>query len=663
MFRAAAILALIVAACLCGVSAGVAGASDQAAAQGGNQAVPAPQREAGAPIPVEFFGELPFMEYPQLSPDGKKVALEVAVKGEQHFAIASVEGPRKTVLLNEGDLDLQDWSWVNNDWLIATVGAVREVEDESWYLTRTLAVNADGKTTMFLGKDTAGQNASDVLWQATDGSPHILLAMQTSVYQGDDGLWSEVRDFDVSTGKSKLVAPSTDKVENWYADGTGNVRIGIAYDDASGTSRMLYRDRQGQSFRTVSRARGPKHALGNIPAMFLPEPGKALAFDDDADGFTSLYNFDLASLKTGDKLFGVPGYDLDRIIAAEGGTKLIGVRYIDDRPRTHWFDPKLAEVQSQIDAAVGTRQAQIVSWSRDFSVLVVLVGGADRPGGYYIYYPAEGVMHLLGNINQDLGAGAQSPVSTIRYKARDGLEMRAILTLPRGRDPKKLPLIMMPHGGPIARDDESWDWWAQFLASRGYAVLQPNYRGSSGFGTEFIEKGRGQWGLAMQDDLVDAVKWAADQGIADPGRVCIVGASYGGYAALRAAQRDHGAYRCAVSYAGVSDLQGMLRYDSGFLNDARSSRDYWHARTADLKSVSPVNSAADFSIPVLIMHGKADLRVPVKQSRQMAERLKAAGKVYRYVEQPLGDHHFTREADRVQFLREMEAFLAHYNPA
>ncbi|MDB5577811.1 MAG: peptidase, partial [Bradyrhizobium sp.] len=590
-----------------------------------------------------------------------RIAVRMAVAGQLRLAIIPLTDVKKTVTIGMGENDLNAWEWVNNDWLIANIGATEKVEGDDWYLTRTAAVSADGKKLNMLGTKIAAQNAGNVLWMALDGSPHILLAMQTSVYSNEEGFWPEVRDFDVSTGKSVRVVPSTDKVSSWFADGAGTVRMGVAYNDDRRSYRLLYRDDRSKSFHTVSKARGRGASLGSLPAMFLSEPGKALAFDDD-DGFNSLYAFDLATLKTGEKMFGKPGYDLGGIITDATGTRIIGVQYTDTRSRIHWFDPVLAGIQAEIDKAVGTRHARITSWSNDFSVLTVMVGGGDRPGAYYVYRPDEGRLRVLAKVNEALGTGALSPVSTVKYKARDGLEISAILTVPKGKAAKDLPLILMPHGGPFARDDESWDWWTQFLASRGYAVLQPNYRGSSGFGNVFAEKGEGQWGLGMQDDLTDAVKWATGQGIADAGRVCIVGASYGGYAALRAAQRDHGVYRCAVSFAGVADMQGMLRYDGSFLNSGRGT-DWLRKQAPDLKGVSPINFAADFSIPLLLMHGKADTRVPVKQSRQMADRLKSAGKDYRYVEQPLGDHHLSREADRVQFLKELEAFLAKYDPA
>jgi dipeptidyl aminopeptidase/acylaminoacyl peptidase len=620
-----------------------------------------PPPPTSAPTPAEAFGQLPFLEGPDLSPHGTHIAVKIAVAGKQRFAIAPVGDTRKLMMINLADNDLNSWAWVNNDWLIATIGATAPVEGDSWYLRRTLAISADGKKMNMLGKEEAAQNADDVLWIAQDGSPHIRIALQTSIYSSDAGFWPLVRDYDVTTGKSTIVQAPVSHVMSWYADPQGTVRYGIAYDDDDRSYRLLYRDTAKQSFRTVSKARGTADALADTPALFLPEPGKALAYDD-GDGYTALYGLDLPSLKTGAKLFGVPGYDLDSIVTADGGTRLVGVRYIDTRPRTHWIDPKLAEVQSTIDTALVGRSAQIVSWSRDFATLVILVGGADRPGAFYIYRPAEGVMHMLGKVNETLGTRAYAPVSTISYRARDGLAISAVLTVPRGKPAKNLPLILMPHGGPFARDDESWDWWAQFLADRGYAVLQPNYRGSSGFGKDFAKKGEGQWGLAMQDDLTDAVKWATTSGLADAGRVCIVGGSYGGYAAFRAAQRDTGVYRCAVSYAGVSDMPAMMRYDGSFLNGGRS-KDYLRRQAPDLRAVSPIYGAAQFSVPILILHGKKDTVVPVKQSRDMVAKLKAAGKPYTYIEQPLGDHHFTREADRVEFLKALEAFLKVNNPA
>jgi dipeptidyl aminopeptidase/acylaminoacyl peptidase len=620
---------------------------------------PAAASPAG-PIPVELFAQLPFIDSPILSPDGTRIAAKIAIHGEQRLASIPIGDSKHLTMINLGDLDLNDWFWVNNDWMVARIGTRAPVEGDSWYLRRAVALSADGTKSFVLGKDIAAQGADDVLWVAHDGSPHILLALQTSIYSNEPGFSPEIRDFDVSTGKSTRIVSSTSNVFDWYADGNGNVRLGISYDDDTRSSKLLYREKQGQSFRTVSKARGKNASLGTIPKLFL-DGGKGVAFDDN-DGFNGLYTYDFSTFKTGEKLFGVPGYDLGTVISDDAQARVIGVRYTDTRPRTHWFDPKLAAFQEEIDKSVGTRQAHITSWNRDFSVLIVYVGGADQPGAYYTYRPVEGVMHLLARVNEGLGPSALSPVKTIRYKARDGLEIPAVLTLPQGKPAKDLPLVLMPHGGPYVRDDESWDWWAQFMASRGYAVLQPNYRGSTGFGKDYTDKGDGQWGLGMQDDLVDAVKWAAGEGLVDPKRVCIAGASYGGYAALRAAQRDHGIYRCAISYAGVADLPAMLRYDAGFFNGG-ATKDYWRAQAPDLKSVSPINFPGDFSIPVLIMHGKADLRVPVKQSREMAEKLKAAGKTYRYVEQPKGDHHFTKEADRLQFLKELEAFLKQYNPA
>jgi dipeptidyl aminopeptidase/acylaminoacyl peptidase len=318
-------------------------------------------------------------------------------------------------------------------------------------------------------------------------------------------------------------------------------------------------------------------------------------------------------------------------------------------------------VQKAVSASIKGGEPRIVSVSRDRSAAVVHVGGPDAPGAYFLYNTADKTLTMLQTNNSVIGMKRMHPVRTIRYKARDGLEIAAVLTLPAGKK-DKLPLIVLPHGGPFARDSEEWDWWSQFLADRGYAVIQPNYRGSSGYGTPFTQKGAGQWGLAMQDDLNDAISALAAQGVADPQRVCIIGASYGGYAAMRAAQRDGKLYRCAASYAGVSDLNRMMGYNRGFLGSGART-DWLRAQAPDLKGVSPVNFPQHFSIPLLLVHGAQDRVVPPVQSRIIAQKLKGAGKDVTFIEQKQADHHFSRSEDRLEFLKTLEAFLAKHNPA
>jgi dipeptidyl aminopeptidase/acylaminoacyl peptidase len=642
------------------LAAAAAPAFAQAPATGSAQTAPAP---GAARRPLEQFGRLPFIMGPRLSPDGTRIAALVVKDGRQVLAIYRLTAPEaeRISLVSLDEVDLNWWEWVNEDYLIAGVGGPDKALGFDFYLRRTVSISADGKKVKPIVPDRAAQQADDVIWIANDGTPRILLAMQTSLYDDVPGFWPSVYEIDVATGRNRRVVAPHDNVSSWYADSNGIVRIGVGYKDADRTSFLLYRAPGESMFRIVDR--GSRRADDDllVPALFTADPGKAIAFSDKS-GFDALYELDLKAMTLGASVFGVDGYDIGAFVSDRARNSVLGISYTDTRSRMKWLDPDLAEVQSQIDAAVGERRADIVSMSRDRRRLLVLVGGPDRAGAYFYYDRAAGKMQKFADVNTDFGGRRLAPVSTVRYQARDGLDISAILTMPAGRDPKNLPLILMPHGGPFARDSEEWDWWTQFLADRGYAVLQPNYRGSSGFGTAFAEKGEGQWGLAMQDDLDDAVAWAVKSGLADPRRVCIVGASYGGYAALRAAQRGGETYRCAVSYAGVSDLGAILRYDRRFLNSG-SRRDWLREQAPDFRAVSPINHAAEFAIPTLIMHGKKDRTVPVAQSREMAEKLGRAGKAFTYIEQPEGDHSFSREADRIQFLRELESFLAKHNPA
>jgi dipeptidyl aminopeptidase/acylaminoacyl peptidase len=614
------------------------------------------------PRPVEHFARLPFISGPKLSPNGTKIAARVSSGGRQMLAIVDLgaaSAGRKLVAMEE--VDLNWWEWVNDDYLVAGIGASDKPLDVPIYFTRAISISADGANIRTLVGGKAAQIADDVIWIANDGSPRILLSLQTSMSRMFAGFWPEVHEVDVATGKFKKVVDSSTNVRSWYADASGTVRMGIGYYGRSRNSFMMYRPREGASFRMVERASGRRGEELVRPALFRSDPGKAVVYSDH-EGYNALYDMDLSTMKVGAPVFKVDGYDLDSMVPTPAGDAPQAVYYTDTRLRVKWLDPELATVQSQIDAAVNGRQAEIVSMSRDRHRLIVRLGDPDQAGRYYYFDRTDGRMRFLADASEDFGSRSLAPVKTVTYKARDGLDISAVLTVPAGREAKNLPLILMPHGGPYARDSEQWDWWAQFLADRGYAVLQPNYRGSSGFGSAFADKAKGQWGLKMQDDLDDAVAWAVQSGLADRGRVCIVGASYGGYAAFRAAARGGSIYRCAVSYAGVSDLGEMVRYDGRFLN-GRWAADWMEEQAPDFRAVSPIYQAARVSIPVLIMHGKKDRTVLVGQSREMAEKLEKAGKTVTYIEQPEGDHYFSREADRLQFLKELEAFLTRHNPA
>lgn len=623
------------------------------------QSIPAPP----PPRPIEQFAALPFMVGPELSPNGKKVAARVAVGGTQMLAVVplnSADGKIQTIPFGENDINF--WRWVNDDWLVVGVGGENAVEGEKWYISRLVSIKADGTKAHRLGWRDAAQIADDLIWVAQDGSPRILFGMQTSIYSSDIGFWRKVVEADVSTGRIREVLIGKVGVTSWYADASGTIRMGIGTSTDGRSQRLFYRPDAKSAFRVIDRANTRRSETLLAPAMFLPDPTKAIAIADDENGFGSVWELDLNDMKLGKQLIGVPGFDVSSVIADAGSTRVLGANVVEKAPGVRWLDPDLAKLQGELDKAVKGQRAEIVSWSRDQSRLLVHVTAGDRPGSYYVFDLAQGVMHRFAHVDEALQNKRGHPVRTISYKARDGLEISAVLTMPAGRPEKNLPLIVMPHGGPFARDKESWDWWTQFLADRGYAVIQPNYRGSSGFGTEFARKGEGQWGLAMQDDLNDAVTHLAQLGIADPKRVCMVGGSYGGYAAMRAAQRDGQLYRCAVSFAGVSDLARMRAYNSRFLFSGASS-DWLQKQAPDFKAISPLFGAEQVSIPLLLMHGKVDRRVPVAQSRLMAERLKAAGKKVIYVEQPLGDHFFSRSEDRLEFLKYLEAFLKEHNPA
>lgn len=621
-----------------------------------------------AKLSAEAFAQLPFVKSPTLSPDGNRIAGFFAIGGKQMIGVHNLFDPKEPMVnigIPEGT-EASFISWVNDDNLIVGLYSLQPVEGgDRWYISRAIGINRPtGKVTKLLW-DSGGQDAADVIWTPSDGSSSILIAAQYSIYSNFPELfWPTVYRVDVTNGKKVAVLKGKDGVFSWYADAQGTVRAGLRLGDSGRKYTLLYRgERSNGAFRQIDRADMRKDAGLLSPFLYLPGTDRALALRDDDNGITGIHEVDLLTRESVRTVYTAPaGSEVEGTILSYDGLTLLGAYISGADGRAHWFDSALSELQAQFDKAVGTRRARIVSFNRDRSRMLVVVDRADTPGVLYYYSVQDGALRKVAEMNSALGARFLSPVRAVRYKARDGLEIEAMLTLPKTIEPRGLPVVILPHGGPWSHDSLSYDDWAQFIASRGYAVLQPNFRGSTGYGDEFESKGEGQLGFAMQDDLTDGLRWMTAQGIADPARACIVGASYGGYAAMWGIAKDPDQYRCAISVAGVSLLRRQVNDFGGTLTSGRA-RDAWERMTPDFAAVSPANSVDRIKAPLLLIHGKKDVRVDHNQSTSMHSRMQAAGKNVEFVSLPEADHHFTRQADRLAILKAMEAFLAKHNPA
>jgi len=376
-------------------------------------------------------------------------------------------------------------------------------------------------------------------------------------------------------------------------------------------------------------------------------------------GTLGLYNWLPSGF--GAALFENPAYDMQGAIPDERTGRIIGATYADDLTRAVYFDPGRQQIQSTLEKAFPGQSVLVIS--KDDAGTEYLVGteGPKNPPVLSLYTATNHQVNVVEEAYDSLKPSDLGDVKPYPYKARDGRDIHAYLTLPPGRDPHNLPTVIFPHGGPEARDSMDFDWWAQFMASRGYAVLQPNYRGSSGYGADFILAGDGEWAGKVQYDVQDGVKKLIADGIADPKRICIVGASYGGYMALAGATFSPDLYACAVSFAGLSDLNRMLYTGTSFESEAVS---VWKRRigadvdSSKLDSASPANFAANVKIPILLLHSDKDTTVPIEQSQIEEDALKHAGKQVEFVTLEGDDHQLEYSATRIKLLKEVERFLA-----
>lgn len=608
-------------------------------------------------IPIARFAELPQLRKPILSPDGHRIAARSIANGETTLVILDADHPETVInKIKIGKASVADLNWAGNGRLLLQVLSKEKLPggDEIPFL-RLIAIDVDTGASRVVDRRSQGTYAGDVLYTDPTGS-WALVAGQDDIFS-----YPSVKRVDLATGNSKVIENPRDGVWDWYADDQGIVRAGISYDGNRWT--IWYREKPEEKLREIH-GKFPKDDNSTVD-RFIFRGDKSWIVTNERTGRFGLYKYDVKTQTIGEPIFENAEVDLDDVYYDAVTGDVDAVEYEDDRPRVYWLDADMKALQAKLDKAVPTSVNLPVDWSKDDKRALIFSSSATDPGLYYLLDRTSLQMHPVLNPYPDIDPAALAPVKPIRYQARDGLMLRGYLTLPVGRDAKGLPLIVLPHGGPFARDDWDYDPLVQFFANRGYAVLQPEFRGSTGFGKDFVEKGYGEIGKKMQDDLDDGVDWLVKSGEVDPKRVCIVGLSYGGYAALWGAIRNPDRYRCAASWAGPSDLPAMMHYDRKSFSATRYFRE-WRKKfsgDSDLDAVSPVHFADRLKIPVLIGHGEDDDTVPAKQSHKMVDALTKAGANVTSVFYKDSQHDFGSSADLQDWLQHLEAFLSKYNPA
>jgi dipeptidyl aminopeptidase/acylaminoacyl peptidase len=492
-----------------------------------------------------------------------------------------------------------------------------------------------------------------------DGDPeHLLVTSCTHWVDGDCVLEIHRAEIGRLRRLGELVMAAPDSHSNLFADRNGNVRFAIGWDKDDSAKTFVHRN-NGPNWELINDSK--VSGVVFIPVGVTADNKTGVLQITRESGPDTIESYDFG---TGARtpIYSHPSSDPLRHLVAINGSEPIGAVYDATHPVTHFWNPADpdAMVMQDIEKSFPGKQALVVSASRDKSLMVLFVDSDHDPGSFFLLDRSTGKASLLVRSCPWLDPatlGSQSPVT---LKSRDGLTLQGLLTLPPGSDGKNLPMVVLPHGGPYGVVD-SWGYDAedQILATHGYAVLQINYRGSGGYGSHFENMGMRQWGRAMQDDVTDATHWAIEQGIADPGRICIYGASYGGYAALMGTIREPTLYQCAAGRAGVYDLSKLYKWGSIHRTDL--GKEYLERAIGhdmgELDANSPAKLADKINVPVLLAHGRDDGRVDINHARELKRALGKAGKQVELIEYEYEGHSFVHNDHLQDFYARLLRFF------
>jgi dipeptidyl aminopeptidase/acylaminoacyl peptidase len=628
------------------------------------------------------FGAIETIFNAALSADGSKLVYVGGGPGASTMAVVIDLPTGNVTQATRGDgkpINIGSCDWSANDRLVCRLHGVERFDGALYRMARTVAMDIDGKNQVFLGqRDTLEQQAKRLndgeIIDWLNGADGKVLMQRTYIDEETTGRITGrntlrgigVDLIDTRTGKATMVERAGENVGDYISDGLGHVRLMTT--EATNEQGYL-RGIDTHSFRMVNDSEWHKLGVytqdrtsggrgkGIIPIAVDPRDNVAYVLDT-LDGRRALYKITLDAYMRRDLVFASDQVDVDGVVMIGRAGRVIGAVYTTDARHVHYFDPDYQKLHDMISRALPKSPLiDFVSASADEQVLVVHASGDVDPGNWFLYDRKKKSLGLISPARPALKGKTLSHVTTISYPAADGTQIPAYLTLPPGlSEAKNLPAIVLPHGGPGARDEWGFDWLSQFFAQRGYVVLQPNFRGSGGYGDAwFANNGFRGWKSSV-GDVCDAGRWLISQGMADPSKLGVVGWSYGGYAALQANVLAPELFKATVAVAPVTDLEllkskGKLDYADAFL-----AADFVGGGP-HVKEGSPAQNAASFKVPVLMFHGNMDRNVDIAQSRYMNKQLRKAGKATELIEYPDLEHDLRDGTARADMLRRTDSFL------
>lgn len=606
------------------------------------------------------FGALESIQQISLSPDGTKIAIIAPYSEGGQIFIANLttgEAPKSILSIPRKDGSLRWCSWASDSRLACSVSRISNDAGQLVSFSRLFAISSDGSKVSILTVNTNSnslgilQSGGSVIDWDVPGKPGSVLMTRVFVPEVTTGRLIRndldgygVEEVDTLTLKRRIVEKPKTNAATYISDGHGTVRIfGLQSTNndgmLTGKFKYFYRKPDSREWEALSSIEQGENSSGFVPVAVDKTSNVVFGFDN-YKGFSNLYRISLDGTAKKELVLGRTDVDIDELIRIGRDDRVVGASYATERRMTEFFDPELRKLTAALGKALpGQPGISIIDASADESKLLVLASSDTNPGMFYLFDKANRKLEEVLPIRAPLMNVPMGSMKAISYPAADGTQIPAYLTLPPGSQGKGVPAIVMPHGGPGARDEWGFDWLVQYFAVRGFAVLQPNFRGSTGYGSAWYQKnGFKSWRIAI-GDVNDAGLWLQSQGIAAPGKLGIVGWSYGGYAALQSSVLDPDLFKAIVAIAPVSDLERLRE-------EARSFTNYYLVdgfigRGAHIKEGSPAQNVDRIKAPVLLFHGDRDQNVGVGESRLMADKLRGAGKRVEFVEFPGLDHYLS----------------------